>query len=61
MKKRVSVKDDQGVVKWVMCDVTSLVCPAARQACAERFSENDSEKHENDMTDSLHYLQTRRG
>ena len=48
VKKRVSVKDDQGVVKWVMCDVTSLVCPGARHARAERFSEN-----ENDIQPSL--------
>ena len=46
VKKRVSVKNDQGVVKWVMCDVTSLVCPGARHARSERFGENDS--HEND-------------
>ena len=53
MKKRVSVKDDHGDVKWVMCDVTSLVCPGARQARAERFGENESQKHENDIQPSL--------
>ena len=53
MKKRVSVRDDQGVVKWVMCDVTSLVCPGARQTIAGRFGEKETQKYEIDRQPSL--------
>ena len=52
-KKRMSVKDDKGVVRWVMCDVTSLVCPVAQRASEGRFGEKESENSETDMKPSL--------
>ena len=52
-KKRMSVKDDKGGMRWLVRDVTSLVCPVAQQASAGRFGENDSVIDENDMQPSL--------
>ena len=50
-EEKMSVKDDKGGVRWLMRDVTSLVCPVAQQASAGRFGEN--EPGENDMQPSL--------
>ena len=52
-KKRMSVKDDKGIVRWIMCDVTSLVCPVAQRASEGRFGEKESVDSYTDRQPSL--------
>ena len=36
--------DDDGVVSWMMRDVTTLVCPAARHARGDRLGDDENDK-----------------